>query len=603
MALRPTVLKNGVIALADASDDLDITSIATLTGAQVLSGKTLGGDLAAAGFTVSGLREPTAVTDAATKNYVDVSASGLQPKDSVVVISPINVNLAAPGANLDGVAMAPGGRFGAFAQGVGTQTGIYVWNGAAVAATRATDFAAGSHVAGAYFGVDSGTSAGITYRVNNPSATDEVGINTITVVVFQFAPVDGPAATPSLRTLGTGAAQAAAGDDPRMLANGEMGRVCVVDQLLGSDVTGTRSGLPFATIAAALAAALSGDCVWVMPGTYNLTAPIVMPGNVTMAGLACDTVTIQWLGVVAATNLVTMTSGSYISDIDFVLTSAVDVDLVGVVFPGDTSATAGFHDSSVTIDNTAAPGAAPSNVYGVHSTGNGVPAVGYHAIDESSIAVHGRGAGAKRGILLSTAAAQINVRASTVTVDRVGPVVGIYYGVETNFAGGEVTIDTSHIDGADSDISSTIGTVSPTSGVVLENNTANGRPVGMGQRPQITPLLWCDTGALPNGTNYMWPGTATPSAAEPKIRLNQPRLIIGIHVRVITPPGGVVTDTWTVRVNGVDTAMTATLTGAEVEKLNTSVSAPIAAGSDISLKVVKGVGSATTQTVVAVYIW
>ena len=58
-------------------------------------------------------------------------------KDDVRVAAPANVNLAAPGASIDGVAMNVGERFLAPNQTDPTQGGWYVWNGAAVAATRA----------------------------------------------------------------------------------------------------------------------------------------------------------------------------------------------------------------------------------------------------------------------------------------------------------------------------------------------------------------------------------------------------------------------------------------------------------------------------------
>ena len=353
-----------VLTFPDTTD-----TVVTLAESQALSNKSLAGDLAAGGFTVSGLREPTASADAATKNYVDSTSAGLQPKNNVVVLSAVNVNLAAPGANLDGVAMAPGGRFAAFAQGVGTETGVYDWNGAAVPAARSSDFALGAHESGAYFGVTSGTSAGVTYRVNNPSATDVVGTDTLTVVTFQFAPVDGPAATPSLRTLGTGALQAAAGNDARLLANGEMGRVCIVDQLLGSDLTGARSGLPFATITAALAAALSGDCVWVMPGTYSES--VAIPTGVTLRGIDERSVTIQQLLVTADTTLVTMGENSHLANVALRLTSAEHHTLIAVAWPGTTTETALWSNSSVTVDNSTAPIGGTSNVYGCASTGSG----------------------------------------------------------------------------------------------------------------------------------------------------------------------------------------------------------------------------------------
>ncbi|RYF32266.1 MAG: hypothetical protein EOO21_07075, partial [Comamonadaceae bacterium] len=58
-----------------------------------------------------------------------------------------NVDLSAPGATIGGVTMVAGNRFLATAQTTGAQNGIYVWNGAGVAATRATDADAANEVA------------------------------------------------------------------------------------------------------------------------------------------------------------------------------------------------------------------------------------------------------------------------------------------------------------------------------------------------------------------------------------------------------------------------------------------------------------------------
>lgn len=53
--------------------------------------------------------------------------------------STANIDLAAPGANVDGVAMVAGELFLPKDQTTGSQNGIYIWNGAAVPATRPTD--------------------------------------------------------------------------------------------------------------------------------------------------------------------------------------------------------------------------------------------------------------------------------------------------------------------------------------------------------------------------------------------------------------------------------------------------------------------------------
>lgn len=101
----------------------------------------------------------------------------------VSVAAPSNVNLAAPGAALDGVTMTAGVRFLAPFQTDGTQNGIYVWNGAAAAATRATDANTGPLLANARVAVDSGTTYGDKrFKV----ITDTITLGTTVVVVSQL---------------------------------------------------------------------------------------------------------------------------------------------------------------------------------------------------------------------------------------------------------------------------------------------------------------------------------------------------------------------------------------------------------------------------------
>lgn len=88
---------------------------------------------------ITGVGTPTSGTDAANKDYVDAIARGLDWKASVRVASTGTLNLASPGSAIDGVTMATNDRFLAKDQSTGSQNGIYVWNGAASAATRAVD--------------------------------------------------------------------------------------------------------------------------------------------------------------------------------------------------------------------------------------------------------------------------------------------------------------------------------------------------------------------------------------------------------------------------------------------------------------------------------
>lgn len=104
---------------------------------------------------------PVSGTDAATKAYVDNSRAGISVKDPVRVAATGNINLASPGASIDGVTLTQGDRFLAALQNTATQNGIYLFNGPTSAATRTTDAdAAGEVVDGSMLAVAEGSSAG-----------------------------------------------------------------------------------------------------------------------------------------------------------------------------------------------------------------------------------------------------------------------------------------------------------------------------------------------------------------------------------------------------------------------------------------------------------
>lgn len=95
---------------------------------------------------ITNLGDPSTSTDAANKQYVDNFVRGLTFKEPVRAASTGNITIATPGATIDGVTMSANDRFLAKDQTTGAQKGIYIWNGAAVAATRATDADAGTEL-------------------------------------------------------------------------------------------------------------------------------------------------------------------------------------------------------------------------------------------------------------------------------------------------------------------------------------------------------------------------------------------------------------------------------------------------------------------------
>lgn len=135
--------------------------------------------------------DPTAAQDAATKAYVDSAIEGLAWKDSARVSTQGNLNLAAPGTTIDGITMVAGDRFLARSQTAGAENGIYIWNGAAVAATRSLDMSVAAEVEQAVTTIEEGTNAGATYRQTQVNVT----LNTTALIWATFGTAAGSAST------------------------------------------------------------------------------------------------------------------------------------------------------------------------------------------------------------------------------------------------------------------------------------------------------------------------------------------------------------------------------------------------------------------------
>lgn len=112
------------------------------------------GDISNGGFRITNLAEPSASTDAATKNYVDSVAQGLDVKASVVAATTANITLSAP-QTIDGIAVIAGDRVLVKNQTTASANGIYVV--AAGAWTRATDADSWAELISAFVFVERGT--------------------------------------------------------------------------------------------------------------------------------------------------------------------------------------------------------------------------------------------------------------------------------------------------------------------------------------------------------------------------------------------------------------------------------------------------------------
>ena len=120
---------------------------------------------------VVNLPTPTAAGDAVPKSYVDSAIEGLAWKDSVRVSTQGNIDLSAPGATIDGITMASSDRVLVRSQTTQSQNGIYVWNGASTAATRALDASTFAELEQAVVTVEEGTDAGATFRQTQVNGT------------------------------------------------------------------------------------------------------------------------------------------------------------------------------------------------------------------------------------------------------------------------------------------------------------------------------------------------------------------------------------------------------------------------------------------------
>lgn len=136
--------------------------------------------------------DPTNPQDASTKNYVDTTVaaalSGIDPKGNVKAFANSNISsLSGLSTTVDGFALGTDGyRVCLGNQTTGSETGIWVVHSGAW--TRATDMAAASNAAGAYFFVEEGTNyADLGFICTNPAISAVVGTNTLTFQQFGIA--------------------------------------------------------------------------------------------------------------------------------------------------------------------------------------------------------------------------------------------------------------------------------------------------------------------------------------------------------------------------------------------------------------------------------
>jgi hypothetical protein len=285
----------------------------------------------------------------------------------------------------------------------------------------------------------------------------------------------------TLAFTGTGVTAADIGGEtvvtiPSITSDYARGNTLTVDTVYGNDTNAALNpnSVPFLTITAALASAVSGNNVIVNAGTYNET--ISIPAGVCLTGASTQAVIIQKLGVTANTTLVTLNSNARMENITCNLTSSGNYNLTGVEYVSGASITAKIRTCVINVTSTTVN--APV-ITGALSSG--VSATTFSATDaiaRTTINVISSSSGASRGVYVD-GANRFTVRETNIYARGTGTNI---IGFESNNASAVTAIRTSTVSGTLYDVNRSLGTML-IGGTDLVNNTANGNSFTATQAP------------------------------------------------------------------------------------------------------------------------
>lgn len=175
-------------SLKDADDLLDaqVKTNADAIGTKVSkSGDTMTGNLDLGNNRIINLPSPVDPSDAATKEYVDSVATGLDVKESVRVATTGNITLTSV-TSIDGITLADGDRVLVKNQTTGSENGIYTYTLSTTTLARSSDADTGTELnAGVFVFVEEGTvnaDNGFVLVTDNP-----VTIGTTSLSFEQFS--------------------------------------------------------------------------------------------------------------------------------------------------------------------------------------------------------------------------------------------------------------------------------------------------------------------------------------------------------------------------------------------------------------------------------
>lgn len=134
---------------------------------------------------ITGLADPTGAQDAATKNYVDLTVQGLDPKQSVKAASTANIAALSGPLTVDGVSLVANDRVLVKDQTTASANGVYVV--AAGAWSRAVDVSTWDELVSAFLFVEQGTVNGEVGYLCTVDQGGTLGTTAVTFVQFSGA--------------------------------------------------------------------------------------------------------------------------------------------------------------------------------------------------------------------------------------------------------------------------------------------------------------------------------------------------------------------------------------------------------------------------------
>ncbi len=165
---------------------------------------------------INNLPDATLPQQPATLGQLIAQARGLGWKDDVRVKSTGNVNLAAPGASIDAIALTLLDRVLLGSQTSPIENGIYQWNGAAAAMTRTVDADTFASLEAAIVAVQEGT-AGIGTQWRQTQVNGVIGTNNIVWTSFQASAPSATESTSGIAEIATQAETDTGTDDQRFV--------------------------------------------------------------------------------------------------------------------------------------------------------------------------------------------------------------------------------------------------------------------------------------------------------------------------------------------------------------------------------------------------